>query len=377
MSADGRQRQVMYVIDELGGGGAERQLSLLARHLPAAWRPIVFSLSDGPFAAELSEARIRVEIRPRRFAFDVGPGASLLRLVDEVRPDLVHSFGWMSALAAEAVCRLRRLPHVGGTIRRGTVSPRRRWLTVKASRLGDRVIGNSEAGLRSHGVTAAKGRVVYNGFDPARLRSAPARAPGAEDSGLVVMAATVDERKDFGAFLAAARRLAAEPAVPPWRCVVLGEGPDLAALRAVHADLERAGAVAFTGRVPEVMAHYPHAMAGVIMSTHGEGLSNSIMEYMVCGLPAVCSEGGGNRELVVDGVTGFVVPSADAGALAERLRWLRGHPAEAVEMGSAGRARILEHFTLERMLASTLAVYAEVLPQARDAAAGAGSGERR
>jgi glycosyltransferase involved in cell wall biosynthesis len=119
--------------------------------------------------------------------------------------------------------------------------------------------------------------------------------------------------------------------------------------------------VVFTGRVPEVMAFYAGALAGVIMSTHGEGFSNSIMEYMICGLPVVCSDEGGSRELVIDGMTGFVIPPGDAAALAERLSWLRGHPEAARAMGEAGRARIDEQFTVERMVEATLAVYAEVL----------------
>lgn len=359
--ADVGQRRVLFIIDGLGPGGAERQMALLASHLPACWESLVVALEGGRYAEELRQAGIPLEICARRFALDVGPAWRLWGIVRRFRPHLIHSWGWMSACAAEAVCRLQRLPHVGGTIRRGTVSPRRRFATRVAARLGDRIIANSRAGLEAHGVPSSRGRVVYNGFDPTRLRAVPAARTSRDGPLLAVMAATVDDRKDFPSFLAAARLLNAAGERGAWRFEVLGDGPDLPSLRLAGADLVEAGVVRFVGRVPEVMAHYAEAGAGVMMSTHGEGFSNSVMEYMLCGLPVVCSEGGGSRELVRDGETGFLVPAGDAAALAERLRWLRAHPAEAAAMGEAGRALIHREHSVTRMVADMLAVYAEVL----------------
>ena len=59
-----------------------------------------------------------------------------------------------------------------------------------------------------------------------------------------------------------------------------------------------------------------------VLATHGEGISNSIMEYMALGKPVVASEGGGTCELVQDGITGFLVPRRDPQALAARISQL-------------------------------------------------------
>ena len=85
------------------------------------------------------------------------------------------------------------------------------------------------------------------------------------------------------------------------------------------------------------------------------------MEYMACGLPVVCGEGGGNREVVDDGKTGFVIAPADPQALAERIAYLRDHEAERRAMGEAGRERILEAFSLERMVGSYVRIYEDAL----------------
>jgi glycosyltransferase involved in cell wall biosynthesis len=95
---------------------------------------------------------------------------------------------------------------------------------------------------------------------------------------------------------------------------------------------------------------------------HGaEGVSNAIMEYMACGLPVVCSESGGNRELVLDPQTGFVIPPADPGAHASRLVYLRDDSAAARKMGMAGRERLCSAFSVESMVGETLKVYAEAM----------------
>jgi glycosyltransferase involved in cell wall biosynthesis len=85
---------------------------------------------------------------------------------------------------------------------------------------------------------------------------------------------------------------------------------------------------------------------------------------MACGLPVVCSDSGGNRELVVEGVTGFIVPPQDVNGLVDKLLWLRAHPQEAHAMGTAARQRLLKEYAVEKLVEKTLAVYAELLPSA-------------
>ena len=115
-----------------------------------------------------------------------------------------------------------------------------------------------------------------------------------------------------------------------------------------RADLVAAGRLSFPQVGIEAVEHMLSADAGVLMSDPAilaEGCPNSIMEYMACGLPVVCADSGGCRELTRDGETGFVVPPRDAGALAARLTYLRDHPDEGARMGEAGRVRVATEFT--------------------------------
>ncbi|HET6494205.1 MAG TPA: glycosyltransferase family 4 protein, partial [Thermoleophilia bacterium] len=122
--------------------------------------------------------------------------------------------------------------------------------------------------------------------------------------------------------------------------------------------------IAFVDPGLEVLPLVREADVGVLMSNeaqHREGCSNAIMEYMACGLPVVCSAGGGNPELVVEGETGFLVPAADGAALAGRLRELAADGALARRLGDAGRARLARDFTIARLVRSLERVYWEAL----------------
>lgn len=354
-------RRVMMVIDGLGNGGAERQLSLLSRSLPSGWAASVWSLDGGRYEEELRSAGVPTRVCRRRFATDPRPVFDLAAYVRREQPVILHSWSWMSAWAAEVVSRCLRIPHVVGLIRRGTLPPRRKTQTVFATRLGACVVANSRAGLEAFGVSPERGRVLYNGFDRARLGADVPRARPAGAPFTVVMAATVDWRKDFDSFLEAASRLGRESAPARWRFVILGDGPDLGVVRRKARERKLDGILETPGSVPEIIPRLREADVGVLMSSDGEGLSNSIMEYMACGLPVVCSEGGGNRELVDDGRTGFLVPARDPGSLAARLRQLANDPVLIEKMGDAGRQCILTKFSIDRMSQTAVEIYGEVL----------------
>ena len=89
-----------------------------------------------------------------------------------------------------------------------------------------------------------------------------------------------------------------------------------------------------------------------------ELLGQTLIEGMACGTPAVCTDVASMPEVVVDGVTGFVVPPNDPAALRGRLSWLRDRPDEVRRLGAAGRRRVLERFTWDAVVRRCLAIYA-------------------
>ena len=90
-----------------------------------------------------------------------------------------------------------------------------------------------------------------------------------------------------------------------------------------------------------------------------ELLGNVLLESMACGTPAICSDVGGMPEIVQDGLTGFVVPPNDPGALGRRIEELAGNSRLRSEMGRRARDRVLECFTWSHAAHDTVAAYSE------------------
>jgi len=88
-----------------------------------------------------------------------------------------------------------------------------------------------------------------------------------------------------------------------------------------------------------------------------ELLGQTLLEGMACGIPAICTSVASMPEIVVDGVTGFVVPPNDSAALREKLQWLRDNPKRARAMGEAARQRIMDHFTWPLVVKRCLEIY--------------------
>jgi glycosyltransferase involved in cell wall biosynthesis len=344
--------------DSLGPGGAERQLALLASSLPEPWEASVFTLGGGRYADEVRALGVPLTVARRRNRLDPTPTLQLWRAIAATRPDVVHSWGWMTCWAAEPWCRAFGVPHVSGVIRRGNPPHRRGFLMRTASRFGRLAIANSRAGLKAFGVSPRRGRVLHNGFSWERLPAEAVREQHATP--LVLMAATMDERKDFDLFLAVAREVVVAHNIPA-RFLVIGGGRDATRLQHQAADLVASGVVEFAGRVNEILCICRRADVGVLLTTsvHGEGISNSIMEYMASGLPVVCSDNGGNPELVVDGATGFLVPVGGLDQTVDAIVRLLSDRSLARRLGDAGRARIREEFSVARMAARAVAIYDE------------------
>jgi glycosyltransferase involved in cell wall biosynthesis len=355
--------RVLYLADVLGNGGAERQLALLLKYMPPEWDRRVWSLGGGPYAEVIRAGGVPVEVHERRWRYDVVPLLGLWRTLIGRRPAIVHSWGWVSSAAVAPLCRSLRIPWIDGSIRIGWVAPEHALRARGALALADRVIANSRAGLEAWGIPDSRGRVVYNGVDPERLSGAEARRP-AGGPFTVVMAARMSPVKDFATFLQAARLVTAQASGEAWRFLALGAGISRTALIESASDLIKREVVSFVDAGLEVFPYLQKAHAGVLMTSPGrlaEGCSNTLLEYMAAGLPVVCGESGGNREVVIEGKTGFVVPAGDARALADRLVWLREHPNEAVGMGRAGARRVLEEFTVQNLVRNTVSVYEELM----------------
>jgi phosphatidyl-myo-inositol dimannoside synthase len=137
--------------------------------------------------------------------------------------------------------------------------------------------------------------------------------------------------------------------------IIVGDGPLRGRLERTIHDLELADSARLIGALPRagVIEHLQQASVFALpvrtrlAGLNPEGLGLAALEAASCGLPVIVGDSGGAPETVLDGDTGFVVPSGDHQQLAERLSWLLDNPQLAQEMGARGRCHVCAHFSAE------------------------------
>jgi glycosyltransferase involved in cell wall biosynthesis len=127
-------------------------------------------------------------------------------------------------------------------------------------------------------------------------------------------------------------------------------------------ELNLDGRVIFTGQ-RENVSEILREVDIVVHPSLTEGLSNVILEAMGAGIPVVATRAGGNPELVEDGRTGFLVPVQNAWEIACAVGRLLDQPDMARAFGAAGRQRVLDEFTIDRMLRKTEALYRRLIEE--------------
>src|SRR6185436_18842428 len=155
---------------------------------------------------------------------------------------------------------------------------------------------------------------------------------------------------------------------PALRWLLVGGGAAEGSLRAAAARLGLDDRVVFTGFRTDAAELLRAADLSVLVSTK-EGLSNTLLESLVAGLPVIASRVGGNAEVVATG-TGLLVPPRDADALAAAVELIAADPTAAARIGARGREHVRREFTVARMVEQTAALWDELLglPARRSAA---------
>jgi len=150
---------------------------------------------------------------------------------------------------------------------------------------------------------------------------------------------------------------------PDARLLLVGEGPERAAVEKAVADRHLAAHVALLGQRRDVTRLLP-ASDVLLLTSISEGIPLTVIEAMAAGRPVVATNVGGVEEVVEDGTTGLLAPSGDDATLAEHVLRLADDAALREQMGAAGRRRAGALFTESRMHGEYARLYGEMLQDA-------------
>ena len=129
------------------------------------------------------------------------------------------------------------------------------------------------------------------------------------------------------------------------RLRILGDGPDRPRLEALIGESKLGQIVQLLGSVDEATVRREIGASHIFaLASHAEPLGVVYMEAMATGIPTIGTDAGGVREIIADGVTGYLVPARSPAVLASTIRAITLDPQRALRVGAAGRAFIEQHF---------------------------------
>ncbi len=344
-------RTVLLVIPSLHYGGAARQLTLLAAGLPReSFRVRVVVLgTTSPWAESLRRQGIEVEVLGRKRPFDILPFVALRRLVRSMRPDVLHVWGTTALRAvvgsgSRAVDRLLVSDAAPAAQPPGRLD---RWLLRRVE--GVIAFGATEAErYRRLGVADPRIAVVAPAVMLPASAAEPASWPGITAADRVVLGlGPIEWHKGFREAVWAFDIL--RHFYGDVHLLLVGGGSDRPRVEDFARRIDALEHVHFLGPCADTAPYLQRAEVVWVPSLRGGGVG-AALEAMAAGRPVVASRCPDLAEVVVDGATGFLVEPDNKAALARQTRWLLDDPAERPRLGEAGRQRVAEHFSLDRLV---------------------------
>lgn len=347
-------------------GGAEKQLALLATHLPRDRFDVhvILLTRDGPRSEEVRRAGIPVTVIGKRWKADPTALVRLSRLLRRLRPDVVHT--WL--FAANSFGRAAAL-HAG--VRRIIASERsvdpwktaaHDWIDRFLARRTECITTNS-SGVRDfyagRGIDPDCFRIIPNAIEPRRVPAVSrqeilGRLDVPADRKLILAVGRLWPQKRYRDLIWAGELLATLR--EDTTLVIVGDGPQRDELLRHRDAVSVPLHVRFAGARDDVAELFGAADAFWIGSEY-EGQSNALLEAMQASVPVVASDIPGNRDLVIPDRTGRLVAVGDTADFARQTHDLLEHPDVAMRLAQAACERIDREFTTEAMVTAHADLY--------------------
>ncbi len=376
--------KVLHVHTRMIRGGADENTLFTVNGLDPRRFQVALAVGGGSEPSMLGKIEPHVElleipelvrdVSPRN---DIAAFNKLRRHMRAKRYDIVHTHTAKGGILGRLAARAAGVPIIVHTLHGSTfhgalgpVQYRLYWLLEKlTARFTKRIISVGED-LKDRYVTAGissveRYHVIRSGMDLRQFHDAAAMSPAQKaevrrslgvpaDAPLVGKVARLEERKGYRYFIDMAEKVLKQ--VPTAHFVGVGAGEQQAFLNAEVARRGLEGQIHFPGYRPDI-AEVLACLDVTVLTSLWEGLPRALVQAAACSVPAVTFEVEGAREVVKDGVNGYVVPSKDVDQLTDRVISLLTHPDRARAMGTAGSGLVHQGWTIESMVREITAVY--------------------
>jgi glycosyltransferase involved in cell wall biosynthesis len=368
--AEHERLRLLLIVSQLGLGGLELQVLELIRSLDKSR----FEIHICPLRAiydlesEFRAAGANIVHIHKKHAFDLSVLPRLAGFIRKNQIDVVHTWIFTANTWGRLAAWLAGARVILASERNVDIWKdwKYRCIDFALARVTHLILVNSEAVrnflVEQEHIPAEKIMVIYNGIDVSRFLGAGAGPKSQMRAALGIPAdcpvigtvANFRPQKDYKNFITAMRLV--KDRHPDAMFLICGGGAEETVVVRQVEQAGLAGAALFLGvrrDIPQVL----QAMDVFVLASRYEGFSNAILEAMLAGLPVVATDVGGNREVIVDGQSGFLVPAGAPVLLAEGVNHLLANPDLRLELGKAARRQVAANFSTEKMHREYQALY--------------------
>ena len=366
--------KLAFFIGSLVSGGKERRFVELLTYLTQDPKNkiIVLTTSSEMHFPQFESLGVTVrKIEKNKMLLGANIPIRVYSILRKFDADIVHTWGRIQTLYVLPAKRLLGFQLVNGQITNASRPSTgfERFVDFLNFRLSNKIVSNSLAGLDAYAPPISKALVIKNGMNFSRFENLPDRESikkryGIKTPFIVVMVATFSENKDYMRFLDVANNLLDIRDDVSFLAVGTYHKHRKELYEAFRQKIGGNPKVLMTGVIHDVESLVNSCDIGVLFTNnefHGEGISNSVLEYMALGKPVMANDSGGTREIVKHNVNGFLVTDETARNLANVLNdWLNNNELRN-ELGKNGKNMIFTEFSVEKMGKAFFELYQQLV----------------
>lgn len=358
--------RVCLIIPTLDQGGAEKQISLLARGLDRnEFETIVIVLTrTGPLERELLESGIAVHHIHKRAKLDPFAWLRLRKLLKQLKPDIVHTWLFAANAYGRTAALSTKVPMILGSER--SVDPWKNafqfWIDRLLAKRTHGLTANSQGTIdfyQEHGLDSKLFHLIPNGIEPIKSSSltraqACDRMGVAVEKRIILSIGRLWAQKGYKDLLWAAELLRVMREDICY--VIMGDGPDRERLELFRDNIRGATQIFFLGHRADARELLPHCDILWNGSLY-EGQSNVILEAMQSGVAVVASDIPGNRELIEHDRTGMLYPLGNVDDLTRFTNQLLKDEPRRKRITSNAQDHVQQQHSVDQMIARHANLY--------------------
>jgi glycosyltransferase involved in cell wall biosynthesis len=349
--------RILYLIEELKGGGKERRLVELLKGLTRESNYEIHLVLTKTSIDYPEVNHLPVTIHYLKGLSDLALIYHYFMLLKKLKPTTVHTWSFKTSFYIALLKPFFVFRFITGFI--GNTNGFSIISSIIANTLvfrkADIIISNSSTGLTAYKVPVNKGKVIYNGFDPSRLRTIEDNRLdelGINTPHIVVMLANVTQNKNYPLFLEIAETIIANRNDVTF--IAIGNIiPKYEKIVERFTD-NKHSRIKFLGFRHDVCELIKNCNIG-LLCTYTEGISNAIMELMANGIPVITNDlNGGSKELISSGEDGIICSN---NAMIDNLELLLNNDDFCKKLSKNASDKILNTFSLKKMVTNYESIY--------------------